>query len=273
MVIAENIKSCVSESVRTGATSYACPVDGQPCKVLEPLREKMVEDLGHDGAAQIVEDAKKYGLPCGSCRKGEQDARNLSGLRLGKHERRILLFAPPGSKCGWRDGPGNPTFPSVGKVVYPEGPSRAAEEANRRALRKLERAGLVELSRDWVGFDDQLPEWFWAKKARSRYWVMGRRYRTAKLTPLGELVVERCRDQLENGKPIRWAKLIDGLAEDVRQSSGELFRQFGLWIGGTIFFSGLGEMFARTKEDKERATKRREAAKRFQAFVYEKAGM
>ncbi len=240
--------------------------------VLEPLRERLVEELGADGADRIAEDAFKYGLPCGSCRKGELDARNLPGLRLGKHERRILISVPPGSKCGWRDGQGDPTFPDAGKIVYPDGPSRAAEESNRRALRKLERAGLVELSRSasWEE-DDKPPGWFQTKKARSRYCRMGRAYRTAKLTPLGELVVERCRAELEAGKPIRWQKFLSGMIDDVSRPDGELFRQFGLWFGGVIWWSGFGATLARTKEDREAANKRREAAKRLQAFVFEKA--
>ncbi len=264
-------KSCASETGSSHTTSYACPVDQHPCVVLRPLYERAVDELGRDGAAGLAGDAKRYGLPCGNCRKGERDARNLSGLRLGKHERRILLFAPPGSKCGWRGGPGEPAFPGCGKIVYPEGPSRAAEEANRRALRKLERVGLVELSREHVRFGNAPPSWFLAKMARSRYGWMGRQYRSAKLTPLGELVVERCRDELEAGKPIRWQTLLNELVEDIRRPQGELFRQFGLWFGGTIFWSGFGVAFARTREGRERAKQRQEAAKRLQVFVLEKA--
>lgn len=273
MSAAADTKRCVSENDPSDATFYACPVTGRPCVVLEPLRERMVDDLGHDGAARLTADAVEHGLPCGSCFIGERDARNLPGLRLGKHERRILLSAPPGSKCGWRDsGPGRPTYPFGGEIIYPPGPSRSDEEANRRALKKLEAVGLIELGRGAAWQEDQEPpKWFKAKRARSRYWMMGRRYRSAALTPLGELVVERCRDELENGKPIRWARLIDGLAEDVRQPLGELFRQFGLWTGGVVFLLGFGASFAPSKEGKDRATKRREAAKKFQAFVLEKA--
>lgn len=185
-------RRCASETASSDATFYACPVNGHPCVVLEPLRERMVEDLGHDGAATMTADAVKYGLPCGSCYVGERDARSLQGLRLGRHERRILLSAPPGGKCGWRDDAPPPTFHFAGKIIYPPGPSRAAEEANRRALRKLEGVGLVELSRNATWYEDEKPpKWFWAKQARSRYWMMGRSYRSAKLTPLGELVVER----------------------------------------------------------------------------------
>jgi hypothetical protein len=240
--------------------------------ILEPLHGRLLEELGHDGATRITEAAKKWGLPCGSCRKGERDASHLAGLRLGRHERRILLFAPPGSKCGWRDGPGKPTFPSWGKIVYPDGPSRAAEEANRRALRKLERAGLVELGRQYTwGRNDKPPAWFEAKQERSRYWRMGRKYRTARLTPLGELVVERCRHELETGKPIRWPKLLAGLAADVHRSRSELFRQFGMWFSGGIFRVGLGAALTQTSEDKERARRKQEALKRLQAFVFEQA--
>ncbi len=265
-----NTKRCASVAGSTHATSYACRVDGGSCVILEPLHARMVDEFGRDGTAKLVEDAHRYGLPCGSCRKGGQDARNLAGLRLGKHERRILLVSPPGSKCGWRDGPGEPTFPSCGRIVYPDGPSRAAEEANRRALRKLERAGLVELSREWAYRDDESPPWFRAKRAWSRYWAIGRKYRTAKLTPLGELVTERCRHELEAGKPIRWKHFLAGLVEDVQRPLGELFRQFGLWFGGVVFTRGFGAALARTKEGREHATKEREAAKRLQAFILKK---
>ncbi len=267
-------KGCASETVRRDTTFsvHECPVDRRPCEVLGPLHGSMVEELGYDGGAQVAENAKKYGLPCGSCRKGERDARNLPGLRLGKHERRILLLAPPGSKCGWRAGEGRPTFPGWGKIIYPEGPSRAAEEANRRALRKLEHAGLVELSREapWAE-DDKPPPWFETKQARSRYWAAGRKCRTAKLTHLGEVVVQRCRHQLEGGKAIRWQKLLDGIAAEVRQPPGELFRLFGLWCNGIVFYSTFGSAFARTTEGRQRAKRRTEAIKRFQAFVSEKA--
>lgn len=267
-----NIKRCASDAVSTHTTFNACPVDDRPCIVLEPLRGKMVEELGCGKAAELAEDARKHGLPCGSCRKGRQDAQNLSGLRLGKHERRVLLAAPPGSKCGWRAGPGEPPFPGWGKIIYPDGPSRSAEEANRRALRKLEHAGLVELSREWASWhDDKPPAWFKAKQARSRYWMMGRRYRTARLTPLGELVVDRYRQELEAGKPIRWQKFLSGLIEDVVRPRGELFRQFGLWFDGVVFWAVFGVSFARTKGGREQAEGRREAAKRLQQSVLELA--
>jgi hypothetical protein len=64
---------------------------------------------------------------------------------------------------------------------------------------------------------------------------------------------------------------MNGLAGDVRQPLGELFRQFGLWTGGAVFYSGVGAAFARTKEGRERAVERQKAAKRFQAFVLEQS--
>jgi hypothetical protein len=180
----------------------------------------------------------KYGLPCGSCYVGERDARNLRGVRLGKHERRILLSAPPGSKVGYRAGRRDEMVQP--KIIYPDGPSRSDEEANRRALKKLEADGLIELSRSYTWQQDaednkKMPKWFQAKRYGGRY------------------------------------SSIDGLADDVQKPLGELFRQFGLWTGGVIFFSGLGAAFARTEEDRQRAAKRAEGAKRFQAFVLEKA--
>jgi hypothetical protein len=257
-----SIKRFTSETGASRATFGVCPVDGGSCVVLEPLRERIIRELGEDGAAKLAEDAKNGGLPCGSCRKGARDARNLPGLRLGKHERRILLSVPPGSKCGWRAG-GEMLFPADGEIVYPEGPSHADEVSNRRALRKLEHAGLIDLSRRYVwSGEGSPPEWFKVKQARSRYWGMGRRYRSAMLTPLGELVVERFRHELEAGKAIRWRKALNDIVENVQRPQGELFGQFGLWLGKLIFFAGLGK----------RSEKREDALKRLQAFVFTKGG-
>jgi hypothetical protein len=137
-------KSCASETASSGATSYACPVNGRPCVVLEPLRERMVEDLGHHGAVDLTADAVKYGLPCGSCYVGERDARSLQGVRLGKHERRILLTSPPGSKVGYRAGRDEEMLRP--RIIWPDGPSRSDEEANRRALKRLaSESGLCSL--------------------------------------------------------------------------------------------------------------------------------
>ena len=91
------------------------------------------------------------------------------------------------------------------------------------------------------------------------------------LTPLGELVVDRCRHELETGKAIRWQKLLEPLAANVHQAPGELFRQFGRWCDGAIFWSTFASAYARTREGQQQAKKRAESTKRFRAFVSGKA--
>ncbi len=256
--IREDAKRCASETVPTDATFYECPVDGRPCEVLEPLRSAMEAMLGREDLDMLVEGAKEGGLPCGGCRKGAVDAHNLPGLKLGRHERRILLGADDERY----------------QIVFPEGPGRAAEEANRRALRKLERVGLVELSRHHPppGWEKESPppKWFQAKRARSRYWYMGRAYRSAKLTPLGALVVDRGRVELEGGAPMRWKKLREDLAKDVRKPLHELLGQFGHYVEGVAYYSGLGAAFGRTARDKQDAVKRRAAYMQLRGYVAEK---
>jgi hypothetical protein len=56
----------------------------------------------------------------------------LAQVRLGKHERRVLLRAASPQA-------------QEGAVIAPPGPGRSADEAQRRALRRLQRLGLAKL--------------------------------------------------------------------------------------------------------------------------------
>ncbi len=253
----DDMKRCVSETVPSDATFYECPVDGRPCEVLEPVRPAIEAMLEREDLDKLVEGAKDYGLPCGGCRKGTADACNLSGLKLGRHERRVLLTA---------NG-------ELYENIYPEEPGRAAEEANRRALRKLERVGLVKLGRHYASMqrnkENPPPKWF--HSGGRRYWMRGRTSRSAVLTPLGVAVVDRCRDELESGAAIRWSPLREVIAQDVRKPLHELLGQFGHYVEGAAFYSGFGVAFGRTAKDKKDAAKRREAYTQLRAFVSEEA--
>jgi len=97
----------------------------------------------------------------------------------------------------------------------------------RRALRKLEQVGLVERSRHLAGFgkENNTPRWFAEKlgEDQRKRWAMPRRWHqrmSARLTPLGTLVLARFGVELEDGKPIRWGPHLDELAREVRKSPG-----------------------------------------------------
>ncbi len=135
-------------------------------------------------------------LDCWLCpRVAERDAANLAGLRLGKHERRVLLLAPPPPR-------------DKGVVIEPEGTGRAATAAHLRAIRTLRQAGLLGV--DWQQQTVEAP--------RRGSWRLMRvvTHRVAvQLSPLGAAVVGRVRQQLMNGAPIRWAQHRDRVLADV----------------------------------------------------------
>ena len=97
----------------------------------------------------------------------------LAGIRLGKHERRILLRAPKPNQAARPIGP------------YKAG--RSASEAHRRALRKLDRIGLVD---------------YWHRYQESGKYLGNEVRRTR----LGQAVVDHYRHELEHGQAIRWPR-------------------------------------------------------------------
>src|SRR5262249_19016667 len=80
-------KGCIDGHSFTGTTSYACHVEGRPCEVVELFAGRL-----RDAEAIAAVDDE---LPCHRCRAAERDVSALAGIRLGKHERRVLLAAPP----------------------------------------------------------------------------------------------------------------------------------------------------------------------------------
>jgi len=118
-------------------------------------------------------------------------------------------------------------------IVAPEGPGRAADEAHRRAIRRLFAAGLL-----WVGWRRVYVETRTQTKARwehmaGRWWQTGgqpirREYRKRAVwrSPLGQALVERLRSQLEAGARIRWSAHRAALVSACRRSTDELLSMF-----------------------------------------------
>jgi hypothetical protein len=131
--------------------------------------------------------------------------------RLGCHERRILLEAPP------PDG--------ESKVIDAPAPGRSADEANPRAIRKLWKAGLLWIGNQMVKVMTEAKQWNGWKR---RYQNVEREYhkRAVWLSPLGQAVVDRLRAALESGKPIRWASHRKALVSSCRRQPRGLLSEF-----------------------------------------------
>jgi hypothetical protein len=113
--------------------AYSCPYDGAACLLLGPLAAPIAQRVGRDYPA-VVETAARV-VPCRDCpRYSRVVVDGLAGVRLGKHERRVLLKA---AEC------------SKGAVVVPLGEGRSGEEAHRRALRRLQQVRLIRRGQDW----------------------------------------------------------------------------------------------------------------------------
>ncbi|MEO5351133.1 MAG: hypothetical protein H7836_16045 [Magnetococcus sp. YQC-3] len=150
-------------------------------------------------------------LPCGGCHGGKDHALALPGLRLGSLERRILqAVALPSQKYF---------------IVPPHAAGLSAEEARRRAQRKLSRAGLLSPEKVVTGTGSV------------------RRKIGVRLTPLGRAVVGRV--ELTAGKSIRWQQHQSALIADIQMPFEELVASFeeavveykrerGVKIGQTI---------------------------------------
>ena len=121
----------------------------------------------------------------------------LTTLRLGRRERNVLLRL---DKWKWKHSPyasGLGLDELEGEEDYRDADRnemcrrwKVRSSTNRRAVRKLAAAGLVNTWMEHAG-PVMLP----------------RHYLKAELTNTGRLVVDTYRDELENGKRIRWAKL------------------------------------------------------------------
>jgi hypothetical protein len=167
---------------------HACPLDQAPCDVVAKL------PVGADMASCVPL------LPCSRCRIGAAEAEKLS-LRLGKHERRILLAATrPDARAPALVLPLAPSSVSGAKE-----PARSAYEMNRHAMRNLERNGLILTSRP-------------PRPLREG----GRPRLAAQLTALGAALVDRLREELLTGRSIRWSRHRTALAAAIQKPPDEL---------------------------------------------------
>lgn len=194
-----------------------CWVDGKACEVTALFAANLPVELMHD----LCEDERAVGergaasnradrpsdcaqgawsmiarhLPCASCRGVERQVRDLG--RLGCHERRLLLAAPP------PDG--------EAQIVEASDPGRAGKEAHGRATRRLVQMGLLDIGRT-LG-DPVLDE---------LGWVPRRWQRTVRLTPLGHAIVQRVGESLARGRRVRWSAHRAALLASLRLPAAEL---------------------------------------------------
>ena len=197
--------------MRPSRHNVSCWVDGKRCDIARLLSP-------HDSKrfAESFEVLKEL-LPCGRCtRRLNGDVAKLSGLRLGKHERRILLAAPP------------PHHEPI--VVSTEGASRSASEVHRRAVRRLATAGLVDVRTKSVEIETKAVAWSWGNHF-SRTLPgdrVKRRFHCQAVvrTPLGQTVVQRLTSTLTSGGVIRWAEHRPTLVGQTAESPSRLTQRF-----------------------------------------------
>jgi hypothetical protein len=102
----------------------------------------------------------------------------LHGVRLGHHERWILLTAPRAKELP------NPGFTSTGMLSI-DHPDRSTRASRLRAARRLRDLGLVEYTHRLLATRGQVHVY---------------------LTARGSAVVDRNREELESGRRIRWRR-------------------------------------------------------------------
>lgn len=102
------------------ADGRRCYVDGEPCCVLAEL----VRSVTTDALEEVLR-----ALPCEQCRLAMAQAHDLSQVRLGRCQRRVLLEAADAGEDGWTP------FAAVR--------SRSQREAHLRTIRKLHKMGLA----------------------------------------------------------------------------------------------------------------------------------
>ena len=187
---------------------YSCPIDHQSCEVVAAFASRFTR-RGERATARLLEAIEYIAdcLPCASCRAGERQVTELRRMRLGKHERNILLYAPrPDAQQG--------------AILDPDLTTHAERETYLRAVRKLSRAGLIVSGRRFVRRE--------TSGVRRDGQSVQRAYahRTLRLTELGASVVSHYQREMETGRAVRWAKHIDSIQARVRSSTESLVKAF-----------------------------------------------
>ncbi len=203
-----------------------CDIDHKQCDTIHKLSHKLdyyLNGKSYD-KSKLVNTVAEY-LPCWYCKKTiEKEVSDLSNVRLGKHERRILLLAPSPE--------------SDSEIIEPGEPGLRAYESHLRAIRKLEKFGFLWKSR----------------KKRRRVAV--------RLSPFGYAITKRLTKELQKRNPIRWAKFKEDLIIEASLSSDELLAKFENKIrydtllealngdvGSDSFISALADFVVRISKD------------------------
>ncbi|WP_106766446.1 hypothetical protein [Paenibacillus faecalis] len=181
-----NIKSCGTDQY-DALHNIKCEITGQTCPLLKRLNDNHESRLYK--VEEVLNVAKAF-LPCDYCSLGSacQNISSLQKVRLGRLERRALQMAPHEDEKGL--------------VLEPVDRTRSADEANRRAIRKLNKHGLLYIGTTYVPYETRNKNYI--------YSVIKRDYRKRSIwiTPLGRSVRNYFKDELETGRPIRWEKFI-----------------------------------------------------------------
>ena len=208
----------------TSLSLHTCPVDGNSCEVADAVSRLCLRPGSR--AAARVRDAFEHVadcLPCCRCREAELAVENLRRIRLGKHERNILLYSP------------SPDAPS-GAILDPDLSTHSDRETYLRAVRKLSRVGLLEAGRRLVRMETS------GKRRDGSLVSRAYAHRTLRQTELGALVARYYRRDMETGRAIRWDRHMDAIRAGVRWESAELL---------TLFAEALEERLAELTQQAE----------------------
>jgi hypothetical protein len=194
---------------KAASARVGCPVAESPCEALAPIDDFLAAgSRARPADIEAIVDCSRPFLPCDVCRFPAVAAQNLSRVRLGKHERNILVNAAL---------PDDPR----GAVIDPELSTHSERETNLRAVRKLSRAGLLRIGKTRVRV--QTSGLRADGQAITRSYLM----RTVWKTPFGVQIVRFYLDDLQNGRSIRWSRFADEAARATRLEPLLLAREFG----------------------------------------------
>ena len=188
---------------------HRCHVDSEPCEVVAALTSRFRAPVRKGRRLDLVlaRDFVVPALPCSWCREVERSADGIARVRLGRHERNILLHAPPADS-------------QQGAILDPSLKTHSDRETYLRAVRKLCHAGLVHTGQRRVAMR--------TAGRRLDGSAVDRVYahRTMWLTPFGAQVIECYRRELEEGRAIRWALHTDRARIAARRFGTELMKHF-----------------------------------------------
>lgn len=139
----------------------------------------------------------------------------LRGMRLGCHERNLLLHSP------------EPDAP-LGAILDPSLQSHSDRETYLRAVRKLARASLLSIDHLWQQRETQ--------GVRTDGRAISRRYRhqAVRMTSFGMAVRRVLHEPLASGSVIRWNQVVPLLLAELRLPTSLLAKRFSYCVQGRV---------------------------------------